>query len=126
LLEKKKTTSKKKTPNNQITPKRQLCQHSKNWENIMGNQHKNFQWSKLEVEFLKLNASKYHSQGLFAPLPLIFHPFSHEPFHSKLFSNSAIAFKHAQIDPRLLYFARKPCTWQISTILPGAVWEQPH
>lgn len=87
----------------------------------MHNRQTHFKRSKLEDAFLKLNTSKYHSQGLLATLPLIFHLFSH-----KLFNNSAITLKLAQNDPKLLYFASKICTWKISTILIGTLWEWPH
>lgn len=105
----------------QTTLKHHLPQQSKNWENTMHNRQTHFKRSKLEDAFLKLNTSKYHSQGLLATLPLIFHLFS-----DKLFNNSAITLKLAQNDPKLLYFASKTCTWQISTILIGTLWEWPH
>lgn len=44
----------------------------------------------------------------------------------KTINDSAITFKLAQTDTKLFYFASKSCTWQISTVLLGALWEWPH
>lgn len=43
-----------------------------------------------------------------ASLPLIFHPFSRKPFHSKLFNNSAITFKLAQMIPNYFILPANP------------------